>query len=61
MICSKTKINSDSEIEFIKKFLCENGYPLDVVQCKIHAKITQYHKPKFLVPNKCPIYLVTMN
>lgn len=61
MICSKTKINSDSEIEFIKTFLCENEQHQECSQCRIHAKITQYHKPKFLEPNKCPVYSVTMN
>lgn len=46
MICSKTKI--DSELEFIKKVLCDNDYLLDVVQCKICAKIAHFSKPTLI-------------
>lgn len=54
MICSKT--NLEHELEFIKKVLCDNGHPLDVVQSGIHAKIAQFHKPNLLGPNKYPLY-----
>ena len=55
MICSKTKL--DSELDTIKPFLIDNGYPGDVRVSCIKEKLAIISSDKRFGPEKCPVYL----
>ena len=54
-ICSKSKLKE--EINQIKEILLDNGYREDFVLKQISKKITQFSRPKWFGPDKCPVYL----
>ena len=55
MICSESTL--DAEIKFISTTLCNNSFPLNVVQTIITNKITEFNKIKQAPVQKCPGYL----
>lgn len=57
--CSKTKLHS--EIEFITKVLIENGYPLDLEQSIVRAKIPQVNKPTLHGLEKYHQFVITVD
>ena len=46
------KIKIDAEIKFISTTLCNNGFPLNVVQT-----VTDFNKIKQVSAQRCPVYL----
>ena len=55
MICSELTLNA--EIKFISESLCNNGFPLSVVQTVINNEIMKFYKIKQASVQKCPVYL----
>lgn len=50
MVCSQEFL--DSEISFITRTLCDNGYPPSVVNSVIHDKIADFRKIKPVIMAK---------
>ena len=55
MISSNFKL--DNEIKFISMTLCNNGFPLNIVQTVIDNKITDFNKIKPESVQRRPVYL----
>lgn len=47
----------ESDIEFVKNALCDNGHHHDISQSASHANITQFDKPTLLAPNQYLVHL----
>ena len=54
-ICSPSKLAA--ELETIRDILIDNGYPLDIIDKHIGAKVLNFRKDKTFGPHKCPVYL----
>ena len=54
MICSKTKLGS--ELDKIKQFLTENGYP-DVLLACFKENRANFSSEKQIGSEKCPVFL----
>ena len=55
MICLESTL--DPQIKFIPTTLCNNGFPLNVVQIIINNKITDFNKIKQTSAQRCSVYL----
>ena len=51
------KFRLRSEVSFITKTRCYNGFPEDIVRSVIRDKIAHFHKTDVTSAQKCPVYL----
>ena len=58
MICFES--SPDTEIKFISETLCNNDFPLNVVQTVITNKKTEFYEIKQESVQKCTVYLLLL-